>query len=1510
MSRAAATKASLGRIKDGDFAGALEELREVFRADPDDAAILVLVGLCNAKLGAHEAAEKAYRKCTAKGTLAQQLQAWLGLASMFGETGQMSEQLKSLDNAMALLVEGGGNEGKLQAVKMDRAKLLVKTEAFEDACVALAELDKGEDTALLLLRCEALEGRAASMEREAIKAATLASGLTAKQQAAKEAELHALACLPDDLLACYTRAMKIAPEPPADVRCRFVLALFDSASSLKHAALLWQLLAAAAVSVDAHPVPDDWRILEVVALLGRADDFVIGPQQVAHLRDVYLDRFTHRNLAKLLATLGSAAKVEEVNAALLKEPRCLEAWLRLLQIHELAGAWKTVEAGAGLLEGHVAGLSAKTGLTFSSVTADAACFKARAMAKTNRPDAAIAEFKKALAARPSHSVARMGVARLQQAKGELAEALKMFERGENADDEEAQSLRGMLLAQSGESRWEEAKSVLEKAEKRFPQNAAFHYWLGRVYWEREAMRLDKDLALRQFLLAVKANPLHADSFAWLGRYYDLAGDPGKARRAHAKAFELDNSQLESALFLSNALHKEKESTVAAAKLHASVLRVAPMCKWAAQRLGVYLLQTGQAEQALGAFQSMIRADASDPHGWEGLGDTYRAQGKFMASLQAYDRATAIDSGRFLAHFRAGSVLRAIGRAEEALVRLRLADAVRPDNVPVLHEMVLAGLSQAAQLSRLGLVQAARNALVEARTVALRLAGSHAIQKPVVDVDVALARLVLFDAGQKETLLQEALSAVARMEDSAAKSLDWAACKFMLSGSNQEVLQKLDNAMQASTQRSVTFNALLSAGAILASSNRMALAHKCFIEASKLDDRSARPLLALAALYMTGGRPALAQRAYARAVALEPDLPEAWTGQGLLNELQGGAVREAEARMLYASVAAVRADVHEANLGLGRVALACGDAFQAEMGLLRALDRDPTSAEAQYMLALAFERQGRLSMALDLLSRIRLPETSLKGHAASNATAAGQTVVLHESHSWPMARKQRAIVATQARVAAQMGRYEEALGRIASCSEPLVWHELALAGYASLRLGHTQRGLEYYKLACERADKEHMVAALTQMCRALAASGQLPAAVALAKSVRVLRPQLLAALGSKVGDAKLVLEAVAGDVWSDSGAQSSWRAKAVELEGNSKATLAELQRAVRQDPSRLSAWAALASYSASHHPLGLHRIARVAGGPALPHLLSRAGKYAGVQSRELSQEVRAMCQQRAFADPGSDAAWKTLAWAQFSCACVSDWDEDWRLAFTLLAPFADGSDKVACAVSECHLHLRDAEAASAAIAKCRADSACVLRATARISLFQGKSREALRLYAAAVKSREEPPLREQCLVEMSEVFVMGRDFAAAEHCLRMVEEPRGMSVTLRLVHVLVVARKEEEAKTVAATLPEVPRDHFAGNIVLGLLALRCGAMKAAERRLERAAATEPASPAVHELLSQCLMKKSVKEAEAELRREIELYCGSEAAAMRSLWRLDKSKLTLQRCLHLDPSQVPMWKELAK
>ena len=219
--------------------------------------------------------------------------------------------------------------------------------------------------------------------------------------------------------------------------------------------------------------------------------------------------------------------------------------------------------------------------------------------------------------------------------------------------------------------------------------------------------------------------------------------------------------------------------------------------------------------------------------------------------------------------------------------------------------------------------------------------------------------------------------------------------------------------------------------------------------------------------------------------------------------------------------------------------------------------------------------------------------------------------------WSRERKERSVRATQARIAAERGRFEESLSWMLGCSTPLLWDELGLAGFACMMLGQTDRGISFYRQSCAAADADNAPLALAQLCRALVRAGQMDAAVETARQVRKTRPQLLAAVGAAAGRAEVVLEAAgpAGEAWADSGAQSSWRAKAVALKGGGEtgaAVLAELQRAVRQDPSREEAWTELAEHAARHHPWGLQRAARAASGAQTAHLLSVAGKHAGLQ----------------------------------------------------------------------------------------------------------------------------------------------------------------------------------------------------------------------------------------------------------------------------------------------------------
>lgn len=1168
-----------------------------------------------------------------------------------------------------------------------------------------------------------------------------------------------------------------------------------------------------------------------------------------------------------------------------QEPRYIPGWQTLIGLYAAGAQWRYVDVGCTKALAQVSGLHERFGTAYGRVTADLLCAQAQAVSDKE------ACWRAALRACPAHVGAKEALALWYDAQGNARLALAEVQSMDAATRRASASLcvleARLLVAEKQPAR---AVVLLSSVESHFAAHAPLHYWLGRALWESD--RRGRDDCKRQLLVAARLEPTHGATFAALGEWFEAAGDVERARRCHSRAFALDTALLPSALFVSECL--TEVDPVAAAKLHSRVLEAWPVCKWAAQRLGAHFLAVGRAENALSAFQSCLRADNTECAAWDGLGDAYRAQGKFFASISAYNQSIEHNGGRYYPFYRSGSVMRELGTPAEALARLERAYALRPDSVPVQHEMVLSRIALAERFARSGLPHRGSEELVLALPMAQSVAQRTQHSKPVVDVALLAVKLLFSEHAARESLV--ALSVQASLA-STSSPLDRAVCAFHAGA---------PDALQHLARAPATYENLLGAGVILLRQRQLAAAHRCFVDAAALDPRSSKPLLLLGVLYIVGGRPALAQRAYARAVALEPDLPEAWAGQGVLNELLGGPQRVAEARMLYGSVAAMRADMFEANVGLGRVALAGGDAFQAELGLRRALARRPTNLDARYLLALAFESQGRHALAEDVLRGVLAQLDADHGAAPSPSSDVASTLVMSAADAWTPAQKRRVVVAALARVLVKLHRWGDARALLDTLTQP-THHEMALSAFVAWQLGEGDRSVALFVKAHALAPPKSAdaVHAQEQLCRALVAMGRTAEAVGVARELLFVNPALLAALGARLGDAALLREATAPAVtWRVAGARHGWQARAAQIAGRHDEAMSHLQRAIRADPSRASAWAALAAFAKEHHATGLFRVARMAGGQAQAYLLSAVGKYPGESSIALADQVRAAVQRRLHSDPSSAAAWTSLAWVEYTHAHLTGEAESWRYARSLLQA-APASVDVSCAVSECHLRLRDPAAAAAVLPPVELSGAVALRAHARLLLYAGHAKAAMGLYARAVKA---DPAYGEAWVEMSDLFVQARNFDAARHCLASVPRPDSLTNSLRQLMLLLAARKDDEAKQLAVRLhPMLPRDSFGANLVVGHLELKLNSVKAATRRLTRAAESDPSAPVVHELLALC-KKGDAAAMTAQLQQD--MNAGDALPAMRALWRIDSDKAMLQRCIRLDPSQAMLWKDLEK
>jgi len=257
------------------------------------------------------------------------------------------------------------------------------------------------------------------------------------------------------------------------------------------------------------------------------------------------------------------------------------------------------------------------------------------------------------------------------------------------------------------------------------------------------------------------------------------------------------------------------------------------------------------------------------------------------------------------------------------------------------------------------------------------------------------------------------------------------------------------------------------------------------------------------------------------------------------------------------------------------------------------------------------------------------------------------------------------------------------------------------------------------------------------------------------------------------------------------------------------------------------------------------------------VLAVAGKSPSKSSQQLWQEASIMMQRRMHFSNHVD--WHMLGMHQLSAASRTRYAHHWRAALKLFSQCSEQSVAIQCHMVECLLFLRKHDDAQQLLSEIEDQSdALVLRARARCALMiKGSYRECLSLYHQCVQS---DPWMIHAWLEMAQLFVSLRNFKAAELCYKAALDPPPSenhpnylqsalryTVSLRLILFYLISRQDDKAQQVAHTIKaKVHRSSFAGNFVLGVLALRFKACKPAMRYLSRAAACDPESAHVWRL----------------------------------------------------------------
>jgi tetratricopeptide (TPR) repeat protein len=91
-------------------------------------------------------------------------------------------------------------------------------------------------------------------------------------------------------------------------------------------------------------------------------------------------------------------------------------------------------------------------------------------------------------------------------------------------------------------------------------------------------------------------------------------------------------------------------------------------------LGMALLETGDAEEAIDIMQSYLAFESEDASAWQTLGLSYQANGEELSSMAAFDRALELDARLAQAAYYRGLQYQAAGDNANAAALLRRAVA--------------------------------------------------------------------------------------------------------------------------------------------------------------------------------------------------------------------------------------------------------------------------------------------------------------------------------------------------------------------------------------------------------------------------------------------------------------------------------------------------------------------------------------------------------------------------------------------------------------------------------------------------------------------------------------------------------------------------------------------------------------------------------------------------------------------------------------------------------------------
>ena len=305
------------------------------------------------------------------------------------------------------------------------------------------------------------------------------------------------------------------------------------------------------------------------------------------------------------------AKVESVIAREPKNPMGLELKVRFLLADQkfpeaLAAANALVEADPTSVRGRY--------------------LQAVGLEATGAIDEAITGFQAVLAARPAETAAQIKLARLHLVRRNYQGAL----------------------------------SLAQQAVKARPQSVEAHL----VYAQALFRTGDMTNAERELVMLAKAAPSSADVHAWLGLVHETQKNPGAARRAYERAFELNPQSSAALAGLVTTDLAEKRNASALARL-ATQLAARPNDPALVMMSAMTHTQLRDFDKAETAYRRVLELDANNLEAYTRLGALYVAQNRLDEAAKAFEEMTRRDPMPVAAETMLGTIKAVQKKPQEA-----------------------------------------------------------------------------------------------------------------------------------------------------------------------------------------------------------------------------------------------------------------------------------------------------------------------------------------------------------------------------------------------------------------------------------------------------------------------------------------------------------------------------------------------------------------------------------------------------------------------------------------------------------------------------------------------------------------------------------------------------------------------------------------------------------------------------------------------------------------------------